>query len=96
MPDIKYAVVYTKRCEKQIKLAIKRGKKIEKLYDVVDLLRRGKKLPAKNHDHALTGEWAGFRDCHIEPDWVLIYCIVEEKLILELIQTGTHSDLFKN
>jgi mRNA interferase YafQ len=71
----------------------KRGKDMKRFEAVVDSLSSGKSLPPKNRDHALTGNWRGYRDCHIEPDWVLIYRIDGHELILELTRTGTHVDL---
>jgi len=68
--------------------------RIEKLYLVIDCLRQEKKLPSSNHDHSLSGEWAGYRECHIEPDWLLIYKINDKVLELVLIRTGSHSELF--
>jgi mRNA interferase YafQ len=61
---------------------------------VVSMLQRQEKLPEKNHDHALRGDFKGFRDCHIEPDWVLIYRIDHGQLILVLSRIGSHSDLY--
>ena len=61
---------------------------------VIELLRYDKQLPEKYRDHALTGNWVGHRECHIEPDWLLIYRIIESTLVLSLIRTGTHADLF--
>ena len=72
----------------------KRGLDMSLLDDVVDLLRCGNTLPAKYKDHALTGNYKGFRECHIKPDWLLVYAINEEILILVLSDTGTHADLF--
>jgi mRNA interferase YafQ len=71
----------------------RRGKDITKLEKVVDMLASGKTLPEKYRDHKLTGNWVGYRDCHIEPDWVLIYKIENDILILTLSRTGSHSDL---
>jgi len=62
--------------------------------DIIKKLARGEKLDAKYHDHALKGKYEGCRECHITPDWLLIYEIVEKELILYLTRTGTHSDLF--
>ena len=70
----------------------KRGKDLEKIKAVIDLLVAGEPLPSKNRDHKLGGNWIGRRDCHIEPDWILIYKLTEDGLLLE--RTGTHSDLF--
>lgn len=61
--------------------------------EVVDKLQKGEPLPEKNRDHALSGNWAGYRECHITPDWLLIYEIIEDRLILALTRTGSHSDL---
>lgn len=72
----------------------KRGYKIQKLEDAINMLANGKTLPSKYKDHALIGDYAGHRECHIEPDWLLIYKIEDNILILTLTRTGTHSDLF--
>jgi len=71
----------------------KRGKDFDKLKAVIDVLVAGEELAARYRDHALVGNYRGARDCHIEPDWLLIYEIDEDELIL--IRTGSHSDLFK-
>ena len=71
----------------------KRGKDVGKLQDVVRLLAAGMPLPPKHGDHPLIGQWAPSRDCHVEPDWILIYTADSESLRLE--RTGTHADLFK-
>ena len=63
------------------------------LDEVVDVLRNGEKLDAKYHDHALHGDFEGFWECHIQPDWLLVYQIFEDILILSLTRTGSHSDL---
>ena len=78
----------------QDKRAIKRGLKIELLEQVVALLAMGEPLPDKNRDHDLSGDWAGHRECHILPDWLLVYRIEDDVLVLTLARTGTHSDLF--
>ena len=85
-------VTQSNQFKKDAKKLGKRGKDLDKLLDVVELLVSGKKLPAKLRDHALTGNWKGWRDCHIEPDWLLIYKMKPKELILG--RTGTHSDLF--
>jgi mRNA interferase YafQ len=82
----------TNQFKKDIKRLQKRGKDIGKLKSVIDLLIAQQPLPPKNRDHQLSGNWAGHRDCHIEPDWLLIYKLLEDELRLE--RTGTHSDLF--
>ena len=73
---------------------LKRGADIAKLETVVNILASGEQLPPKYHDHALTGDMAGTRDCHITPDWLLIYRINGNVLTLTLTRTGTHADLF--
>lgn len=73
--------------------AIKNGLDINEFKFVVNTLSNGKKLPDKYRDHKLSGEWNGYRDCHITPDWVLIYKIDHNELILVLSRTGSHSDL---
>ncbi|MCD8254705.1 MAG: type II toxin-antitoxin system YafQ family toxin [Oscillospiraceae bacterium] len=71
-----------------------RGRDLKLLDDVVTRLAQQEPLPEKNRDHSLTGDYIGFRECHIQPDWLLIYRIDGEALILFLSRTGTHSDLF--
>jgi mRNA interferase YafQ len=80
------------RFRRDVKLAGKRGKNMVKLREVIFLLVEGEALPSRYKDHTLGGEWRSFRDCHIEPDWLLIYKIVGDDLYL--VRTGTHSDLF--
>ena len=82
----------TSQFKKDIKKQLRKGKDQQKLVEVVELLLSEKPLPEKNKDHPLKGNWQGRRDCHIEPDWVLIYKISKDELLLE--RTGTHSDLF--
>jgi len=83
----------TKRMRQDIKRVVKRGKDISKLEYVLDTLAIERTLPAQYKDHRLIGDKTGFRECHIEPDWLLIYKILEDKLILSATATGTHSDL---
>lgn len=94
MRKTKYTVKFTAQFKKDYKLAIRRGMKIELLEDIVSALSMGESLPEKNRDHALAGDWAGHRECHIQPDWLLVYRIEEDVLVLTLTRTGTHSDLF--
>lgn len=84
--------VTTKQFEKDIKLARKRGKNLEKLFVIMDMLLEQKKLPIKNRDHFLTGNYAKRKECHIEPDWLLVYIPSKEEILFE--RTGSHSDLF--
>lgn len=86
-------VSQTKQFARDIKRMKKRGKDIDKLKAIVKKLTQGSSLPPKNKDHALIGSWKPSRDCHIEPDWILIYTSNDESIRLE--RTGTHSDLFK-
>ena len=88
-------VRYTKKFNKDRKLIVKRGYDIQKLKDVIELLRERKPLDEKYKDHALSGNYKNYRECHIEPDWLLIYKIENEILTLVLLRTGTHSDLFQ-
>ena len=85
---------WTTQFKKDYKAAIKRRLNIELLDDAIRALSRGEALPEKNKDHALTGDWAGHRECHILPDWLLIYRVEGNVLVLTLSRTGTHSDLF--
>ena len=94
MSATKYTVKYTRNFKKDFKSAAKRGLDMELLKAVIASLAEGSALPERNRDHALTGEWAGHRECHILPDWLLIYRIEENVLILTLTRTGSHSDLF--
>ncbi len=87
-------VVLSTRFKRDLKTASKRGYNLELLNDVVDKLASRQQLPDKNRDHELSGDYAGFRECHVAPDWLLVYRVVEEDLILYLMRTGTHSDLF--
>ena len=88
------SIVYTNRMKRDVKRMRKRGKDIEKLTIVLDLLASGESMPEKYKDHPLRGELQGYRECHIEPDWLLIYRIIQDELILLVAGTGTHSDLF--
>lgn len=85
--------VYTKRFAKDLKLVRKRGKDLEKLKVIIDIILEKGLLPIKHRDHWLTGNYVNRRECHIEPDWLLIYEPRKKEIIFE--RTGTHSDLFK-
>lgn len=89
-----YKIRPTNRFQKDLKRIQKRGYDLSLLTRVLKLLAAGEPLPEKNRDHALTGDFRGCRECHIAPDWLLIYEVEEETLILYLTRTGTHSDLF--
>ena len=90
-----YTVKFTTAYKKSYKLMKKRGLDLSLLNEVVDKLRQGIPLDERNQDHELTGSFAGFRECHIKPDWLLIYLIENQILTLTLVDTGSHSDLFK-
>ena len=83
----------TTKYDQDLERMKRRGKKIEKINAVIALLCNGDKLDPKYRDHQLTGHLKNFRECHIEPDWLLIYKIQNEELILVLTRTGTHSDM---
>ena len=87
-------IVLSNHFKKDLKMAKKRGYDLDLLNDVVEKLARQEPLPKKNRDHSLTGDFIGFRECHIQPDWLLVYRVNDEELILFLTRTGTHSDLF--
>lgn len=91
----KYNVILTNAFRKDYKLILRRGYNTALLEEVVEILASGEPLPDKYRDHELTGNFAGCRECHIKPDWLLVYQIREEELILYLTRTGTHSDLFR-
>ena len=91
---MKYEIVSSARFKKDLKLAIKRGYNMNLMETVVNTLASGNVLEAKHKDHALSGEFIGCRECHITPDWLLIYEIDKGQLLLYLTRTGTHSDLF--
>lgn len=93
MRETKYTVKLTTQFKKDYKSAIKRGLDITLLDNVIAALAAGKKLPDKLKDHALIGNWVGHRECHILPDWLLIYRIENDILVLTLSRTGSHSDL---
>ena len=87
-------IIWTSKFKKDYKNAIKRNLNINLLDDVIRVLASGHELPNKYNDHALRGNWNGFRECHILPDWLLIYTIEDNNLVLVLARTGSHSDLF--
>lgn len=94
MRETKYTVKVTARFRKDYKSALKRKRDIKLLEDVVAALAMGETFPEKNKDHALTGKWAGYHKCHIQPDWLLVYRVEDDVLVLTLTRTGTHSDIF--
>jgi mRNA interferase YafQ len=89
-----YQAVTTGRFDRDLRLTAKRGKDLEKLKAVMNMLVAGEVLPVRNRDHALIGNYASRRECHIEPDWLLIYKLDKEQNLIIFERTGTHSDLF--
>lgn len=89
-----YTAKPTTKFSKDLKRIERRGYNMALLTDVIKRLAKGEKLDPKHNDHALKGNYEGCRECHITPDWLLIYEIVDKDLILYLTRTGTHSDLF--
>ncbi len=96
MKIINYTIQYTKKYSKSVRLLVKQGKDISKLINIVKMLANGEKLPDKYRDHKLNDNkvYKNCRECHIEPDWLLVYEIKEDYLILILVNTGSHSNLF--
>lgn len=90
-----YEVRFTSTYKKSYKLMRKRGLDLTLLDEVVDMLRQGKQLDEKYRDHGLSGNFVGFRECHIKPDWLLVYLVENDILTLTLVDTGSHSDIFK-
>ena len=91
---MKYTIRPTSKFQKDLKRVQKRGYDLSLLTDIIKRLAAGETLPEKNRDHNLSGNYAGCRECHIAPDWLLIYEIDNGELFLYLTRTGTHSDLF--
>lgn len=89
-----YELILTRKFKKSLKLVKKRGLDLSLLEKVITSLQNNIPLEEKYRDHELRGQYKGFRECHIAPDWLLIYMKEEDILVLTLIDTGTHSDLF--
>ena len=94
MKETKLTVKLTTTFKKDYKMAMKRGRKLELIDKVITTLALGENLPNENRDHDLHGNWKGYRECHIQSDWLLIYKIEKDILVLTLTRTGTHRDLF--
>lgn len=92
---MKYEVRFTTQFKKDLKLAKKQGKDTEKLFAVIEKLANGETLEEKYRDHDLSGNYKGCRECHIEPDWLLVYEVIDDVLVLMLYRVGSHSDLFR-
>jgi len=95
MNDYKYKIVESSLFKKTRKLAKKRGLDMSLLQKVIIMLAKGESLPSKYRDHQLKGRLSTFRECHTKGDWLLVYRIIEDKLILSLHSTGSHADLFE-
>lgn len=91
---MKYKLVYTKKFEKDIKSLKKQNKDLTELFDVIDVIAKGETLDKKYKDHKLAGNFNEYRECHIENDFLLVYKIEKDKLILILYRAGTHSEIF--
>ena len=91
---MKYNIKPTSQFKKDLRTAQKRGYDLDLLKEVINILADGESLPQKNRDHLLSGDYSGCRECHIAPDWLLIYEISDNELYLYLTRTGTHSELF--
>ena len=89
-----YKIKFTGQFKKDLKLAKKQGKNLDTLFNVIKVLEKGEKLDDKYGDHSLSGKYKGTRECHIEPDWLLVYEIIDNVLILVLYRLGSHSELF--
>lgn len=92
---MKYEIKFTNQFKKDLKLAKKQNKDLDKLFEVVNILADGGTLDARYRDHDLSGNYKGTRECHIESDWLLVYEIRDEVLVLMLYRLGTHSELFR-
>lgn len=92
---MRYEVKFTSQFKRDLKLAKKQGKDTEKLFEVVQRLASGETLEERYRDHDLTGNYKGCRECHIEPDWLLVYEILDDVIVLLLYRLGSHSELFK-
>ena len=88
-----YTLKFTNQFKKDYRLMIRQGKDISLLDNVIEKIQKGEKLEEKYRDHALTGTYRGFRECHIQPDWLLIYFIENQIMTLTIVRTGSHSDL---
>jgi mRNA interferase YafQ len=88
-------VEYTTKFKRDLKLAKRRNKDIPSLQDIMKKIEHEKPLEPRLKDHVLTGNWVGYRELHIEPDWLLIYKLISDEKVVIFVRTGTHSDLFK-
>lgn len=87
-------IIYTSKFKRDLKLAKKQNKNIDLLFDIIEQLANQQILESKYHDHQLSGNFSDYRECHITPDWLLIYKIDNNQLVLLLNRLGSHSNLF--
>ena len=92
---MRYQIKLTNQFKRDLKLAKKQNRNLDKLFAVISILADGKTLDANYHDHDLSGQYKGVRECHIEPDWLLVYEIINDVLVLMLYRVGSHSELFR-
>ncbi len=92
---MKYEIRFTTQFKKDLKLAKRQGKDLDKLFSVIEQLAKGEMLDARYRDHDLSGNYKGCRECHVEPDWLLVYEVVQDVLVLMLYRVGSHADLFR-
>ena len=92
---MKYEVKFTTQFKKDLKLAKKQGKNIDRLFEVINKLSNGETLESNYRDHELTGNYKGCRECHIGPDWLLVYEVIDDVLVLMLYRISSHSELFR-
>lgn len=92
---MKYEVKFTNQFKRDLKLAKKQGKDLESLFNVIEQLANREVLDSKYCDHGLTGTYTSCRECHIEPDWLLIYEVLDDVLVVVLFRLGSHSDIFR-
>ena len=92
---MKYEIKFTSQFKKDLKQAKKQKKDLNKLFEVVSILASGGVLDERYHDHDLSGKFKGTRECHVEPDWLLVYEIRNDVLVLMLYRVGSHAELFK-
>ena len=92
---MRYQIKLTNQFKRDLKLAKKQNRDLDKLFAVISILADGKTLDANYPDHDLSGQYKGVRECHIEPDWLLVYEIINDVLVLMLYRVGSHSELFR-
>ena len=91
-----YGFTRSSRFKRDVRRCQRQQKNMDKFKTVHELLTAGKPLPTRNKDHLLTGNWSSYRECHLEPDWLLIYRVNEKEQIIEYVRMGSHADLFNS